>query len=88
MKLLDFAFISSPLYALYGDRFYRTDDRSITHDRPAKCESKEQMPLTNAHKRLFGESHRELREFSVKGHTIMAYSLKDAITRLKHQKKI
>lgn len=31
---------------------------------------------------------RELREFTVKGHTIMAYSRKDAITRLKFQKKI
>ena len=39
-------------------------------------------------KRLFGEPHRELKEFSIKGHKIMAYSRKDAITRLKHQKKI
>lgn len=31
---------------------------------------------------------RQLREFSIKGHKIMAYSKKDAITRLKHQKKI
>lgn len=31
---------------------------------------------------------RKLREFTVKGHTIMAYSRKDAITRLKFQKKI
>lgn len=31
---------------------------------------------------------RQLREFSVKGHKIMAYSKKDAITRLKHQKLI
>ena len=31
---------------------------------------------------------RELREFTVKGHTIMAYSRKDAITRLKLKKKI
>lgn len=31
---------------------------------------------------------RELREFTVKGHTIMAYSRKDVITRLKLQKKI
>ena len=30
---------------------------------------------------------RELREFTVKGHTIMAYSRKDAITRLKLKKK-
>ena len=31
---------------------------------------------------------RQLREFSIKGHKVMAYSKKDAITRLKHQKKI
>lgn len=31
---------------------------------------------------------RQLREFSIKGHKIMAYSRKDAITRLKHLKKI
>lgn len=31
---------------------------------------------------------RQLREFSIKGHKIMAYSKKDAITRLKHQKLI
>lgn len=37
---------------------------------------------------LFKEPHRELREFSIKGHKVMAYSKKDAITRLKHQKKI
>lgn len=37
---------------------------------------------------LFKEPHKELREFSIKGHKVMAYSRKDAITRLKHQKKI
>lgn len=31
---------------------------------------------------------RQLREFSIKGHKIMAYSKKDAITRLKHLKKL
>lgn len=31
---------------------------------------------------------RQLREFSIKGHKIMAYSKKDAITRLKYLKKI
>lgn len=31
---------------------------------------------------------RQLREFSIKGHKIMAYSKKDALTRLKHKKKI
>ena len=39
-------------------------------------------------KTLFREPHRELREFSIKGIKVMAYSKKDAITRLKHQKKI
>ena len=29
--------------------------------------------------------HRELREFTVKGQKVMAYSKKDAITRLKHK---
>lgn len=31
---------------------------------------------------------RQLKEFTIKGHKIMAYSKKDAITRLKHLKKI
>ena len=30
--------------------------------------------------------HRKLREFTVKGKKVMAYSKKDAITRLKHSK--
>ena len=37
--------------------------------------------------RTFHDS-RQLREFSIKGHKVMAYSRKDAITRLKHRKKI
>lgn len=37
---------------------------------------------------LFRESYRQLKEFSINGHNVMAYSRKDAITRLKHQKKI
>lgn len=31
--------------------------------------------------------HRELREFTVKGQKIMAHSKKDAVTKLRHQKK-
>lgn len=31
---------------------------------------------------------RQLKEFTIKGHKVMAYSRKDAITRLKHLKKI
>lgn len=34
------------------------------------------------------QDSRQLREFSIKGHKVMAYSKKDAITRLKYQKKI
>lgn len=30
--------------------------------------------------------HREMREFTIKGKKVMAYSRKDAITRLKHSK--
>ena len=37
---------------------------------------------------LFREPHRRLNEFSIKGHKVMAYSKKDAITRLKHLKKL
>lgn len=33
------------------------------------------------------ETHRELREFCIKGEKIMAYSRKDAIVRLRHKKK-
>ena len=47
-----------------------------------------EVKFSDKSKRLFGEPHRELREFLIKGHKIMAYSKKDAITRLKHQKKI
>lgn len=32
------------------------------------------------------KQHRELREFTVKGKKVMAYSKKDAITKLKHSK--
>ena len=31
---------------------------------------------------------RLMREFTIKGHNVTAYSKKDAITRLKHQKNI
>ncbi len=82
MKLLDLALIGASLYAPYVDRFYQTNDK------PMRREPKKQTPLTNAQKRLFGEPHKELREFSIKGHKVMAFSKKDAITRLKHQKKI
>lgn len=36
--------------------------------------------------RLFGEPHRQMKEFTIRGRKVMAYSKKDAITRLKHIK--
>ncbi len=82
MKMSDLALIGASLYAPYMDRFYETGKRPVQH------EPKKHMPLTDAQRRLFGEPHRELHEFSIKGHKVMSYSRKDAITRLKHQKKI
>ena len=49
-----------------------------------KPESREEL---YSQPRTFTDS-RQLREFSIKGHKVMAYSKKDAITRLKHQKKL
>lgn len=46
------------------------------------------VKLSNRSIALFTEQQRELKEFKIKGHKVMAYSRKDAITRLKHQKKI
>lgn len=37
--------------------------------------------------KLFREQSRDLKEFSINGRKVMAYSKKDAITRLKRQKK-
>lgn len=39
---------------------------------------------TEEQRRLFRE-HKTLTEFTIQGHKIMAYSKKDAITRLTHQ---
>lgn len=81
MKMSDLALIGASLYAPYVDRFYNTGKRPIQREPKPKL-------LTDAQSRLFKEPHRELREFSIKGHKVMAFSKKDAITRLKHQKKI
>lgn len=50
--------------------------------------SVDQVRFSDKCKSLFGEPHRELKEFSIKGRKVMAYSKKDAISRLKHQKKL
>ena len=54
--------------------------------RDKKPKTREELHNYMLH-RTFHDS-RQLREFSIKGHKVMAYSKKDAITRLKHQKKI
>lgn len=43
---------------------------------------------TYANGKYFRHEHRTLSEFTVQGHKVMAYSRKDAIKRLKHQKLI
>lgn len=43
---------------------------------------------TFANGKYFRHESRTLSEFTVKGHKVMAYSKKDAIKRLKHQKLI
>lgn len=43
--------------------------------------------ITERQRQLFRE-HKTLQEFHIKGHTIMAYSKKDALTRLLHQGKL
>lgn len=42
---------------------------------------------TERQRQLFRE-HKTLQEFTIKGHKIMAYSKKDAMTRLIHQGKL
>lgn len=38
--------------------------------------------------KLFGEPHREMKKFSIQGNKVMAFSKKDAITRLKAMGKL
>ncbi len=46
------------------------------------------MKLADTATAVFRPSGRQLKEFSINGHKVMAYSRKDAITRLKHRNKI
>ena len=63
----------------YTPSFFK--DPSTGDGRHRKPTSREDIPGT------YQES-RQLREFTIHGHTVKAYSRKDAIKRLKHQKKI
>ena len=66
-------------------RMYEVDRCFQTHERISTPQK--EVSFSSKSKSLFVDN-RQLREFSIKGHKVMAYSKKDAITRLKHQKKI
>lgn len=66
----------------YSDPFSRAE--SIT-PRDKKPKTKEQLEeYMRTHRTV---DSRQLREFSIKGQKVMAYSKKDAIIRLKYQKR-
>ena len=72
------------MMAMASDPFFRGTHYSTSTDKKPK--NKEEL-----HDYMWNhppKDSRQLREFSIKGHKVMAYSKKDAITRLKHQKKI
>lgn len=50
--------------------------------RPRREPAKQRTPTPRAK-----QPARQLREFTIKGEKVMAYSKKDAVIRLKHQKK-
>ena len=70
----------------HSDKFY--SDLERTHTSTPDSDAKDTPPDKPATLSLKSHESRQLREFSIKGHKVMAYSKKDAITRLKHQKKI
>lgn len=77
-KLTALAMIGASIYEPYIERFYDTD-------RPRRVIPREPRPLTEREKRI-AIKHRPMREFTINGRKVMAYSRKDAITRLKHKK--
>lgn len=66
----------------------RSDETAAQSNDPFRTPRRNTGVRRNDNQRKPKPVVRELREFTVKGHTIMAYSRKDAITRLKLQKKI
>lgn len=68
------------LMASQADNFYRYSQRK-RYSIPDSGNGFSKAPVKAV-------DSRQLREFSIKGHKVMAFSKKDAITRLKYQKKI
>ena len=72
--------IAASVYSPYVEQFYQTKE--------PRRSPKEPEPLTDGQRELFSEPRKHLKEFTIKGHKVMAYSRKDAIKRLKHKKKL
>lgn len=75
------AAISALALAGENDKYYR---HNTNRSRPLSTDPQE----SKSHVKPIKTHERILRQFSFKGHKIMAFSKKDAITRLKHQKLI
>ena len=76
--------MAGAIMAMASDPFIR--GRRYSEPRDKKPKTREELDFyMSTH---MTHDHRQLREFSIKGHKIMAYSKKDAIPRLKHLKKI
>lgn len=71
--------------AMMSDPFMRADINPTPRSKKFNSKSEIEDYLSTHRAPI---DSRQLREFSIKGHKVMAYSKKDAITRLKHQKKI
>ena len=70
--------IATSVYSPYVEQFYQIKE--------PRQPPKEPAPLTDGQRKLFSEPSKQLKEFTIKGHKVMAYSRKDAIKRLKHNK--
>ena len=81
MNLKNLALMTAVMAASsdYTPSFFK--DPSTGGGRHRKPTSREDIPATY-------HDPRQLREFTIHGHTVKAYSKKDAIKRLKHQRKI
>jgi hypothetical protein len=71
--------VASALMAAQSDNFYQYGERK-RYSMDGNRRFSDKIPKA--------VDSRQLREFSIKGNKIMAYSKKDAITRLKHLKKL
>lgn len=69
---------ASSIYSPYVDEFFYTKEK--------RSSIRKSKSLTKSQRELFIK-HKPLAKFMINGHEIMAYSRKDAIKRLKHQKR-